>query len=66
MTRYKKTQGEGEWMGKDWSGISVPGYMACSNCNAMIPIDSAKMICLPRIYFCPLCGAKMKGANNDS
>ena len=49
----------GEWRDKDWSGIAVKGYMACSQCNVMIPRCEGTQYCLNYLYFCPKCGAKM-------
>ena len=49
----------GEWRDKDWSGIAVKGYMACSQCNVMIPRCEDTQYCLNYLYFCPKCGAKM-------
>ncbi len=49
----------GEWKDTDWSGISVKGYMACSQCNVMIPTCDDNRYCLGYLYFCPNCGAKM-------
>ena len=49
----------GEWRDKDWSGIAVKGYMACSQCNVMIPRCECTEYCLNYLYFCPNCGAKM-------
>ena len=50
----------GEWRGKDWAGVSIRGYMACSCCNVMIPSDKDPIYyCLPQLNYCPRCGAKM-------
>ena len=51
----------GEWKNADWAGVSVKGYMACSQCNVMIPTCNGTRYCLKRLYYCPNCGAKMDG-----
>ncbi len=51
----------GEWKDTDWAGVSVKGYMACSQCNVMIPTCDDNRYCLGYLYFCPNCGAKMDG-----
>ena len=55
----------GRWNESDWSGIKVGGFMACSNCNVMIPTPDGKRYCLHRLHYCPNCGAKMDGGNED-
>lgn len=54
---YRK-QSEGEWIGKtDYAGY---GYY-CSNCNdAVFTGENAEWIAKSH-YYCPICGAKMKG-----
>ena len=53
---YRK-QSEGEWIGKtDYAGY---GYY-CSNCNAVFTGENAEWIAKEH-YYCPKCGAHMKG-----
>ena len=54
----------GRWMDEDCAGIRCNGYMACSVCNVMIPKPDNCRYCLPRLYYCPKCGAKMDGDGN--
>ena len=50
-------QSKGEWIGKtDYAGY---GYY-CSNCNAVFTGENAEWIAKEH-YYCPKCGAKMKG-----
>ena len=51
----------GRWLEHDMSGIKVKGFMACSNCNVMIPTPEGNHYCLPELHYCPNCGAKMDG-----
>ena len=56
----------GRWLEMDWGGIGVPGFMACSNCNVMIPTPEDNRYCLRRLHYCPNCGASMMdGDGND-
>ena len=55
----------GRWKNEDRSGIKVSGFMACSNCNVMIPRPDNNHYCLHKLYYCPNCGAKMDGGNDD-
>ena len=57
---YRK-QSEGEWKQADSNGTHVDGFMVCSNCDVMIPTCENNYYCLSRLYYCPRCGAKMKG-----
>ena len=50
----------GEWREQDRYGISIKGYMVCSECNVMIPDLSNNRWLLPQIAYCPWCGAEMK------
>lgn len=55
-------QSDGVWLSEDKKGHSIYGFMVCSVCDVMIPDCSDKCrYCLPRLDFCPRCGAKMKG-----
>lgn len=52
----------GEWKDKARSGLSVNGYMVCSECDVIIPnCDDKTHYCLYTLNFCPNCGAKMDG-----
>lgn len=55
----------GRWCEHDWIGIAVKGYMACSNCNVMIPKPDGNLYCLHRLYYCPNCGADMRDGGGD-
>lgn len=55
---YRK-QVEGEWKDSDRNGVSIKGYMACSACDVMVPTVADGRYCLPRLRYCPNCGAKM-------
>lgn len=58
---YRK-QSKGEWIAKkDYAGY---GYY-CSNCNAVFTGENAEWIAKEH-YYCPKCGAKMKGAQNET
>ena len=57
---YRK-QSEGEWVDNDRNGVHINGYMVCSVCDVMIPTCDNNRYCLPRLDYCPRCGAKMKG-----
>ena len=54
----------GRWNESDWIGTKVRGFMACSNCNVMIPTAENNRYCLLRLNYCPNCGAKMDGDGN--
>ena len=54
----------GRWNESDWGGVKVGGFMACSNCNVMIPKADKNHYCLLRLNYCPNCGAKMDGDGN--
>lgn len=49
----------GEWRVQDRYGISAKGYMACSECNVMLPDLSNNRWPLPQVAYCPWCGSKM-------
>lgn len=52
----------GKWVNKDRKGVSADGYMFCSECDVMIPnCDDLTRYCLSTLYFCPNCGADMRG-----
>ena len=52
----------GAWNDKARSGLSVNGYMVCSECDVIIPnCDDKTYYCLYRLNYCPNCGAKMDG-----
>ena len=57
---YRK-QSEGEWKSTDHRGLHIDGFMVCSVCDVMIPTPDNNHYCLPRLYYCCRCGAKMKG-----
>jgi hypothetical protein len=52
----------GRWEKQDWKGVSIKGFMACSNCNVMIPTADNNRYCLRKLNYCPNCGAKMRGS----
>lgn len=57
---YRK-QSAGEWVDNARCGVHINGYMVCSVCDVMIPTCDNNRYCLPRLDYCPRCGAKMKG-----
>lgn len=50
----------GQWEEHDRSGINIKGFMVCSVCNVMIPTADNDYYCLPRLNYCPNCGADMR------
>ena len=70
VRRYAKFRAvevvHGRWNERDWSGTKVGGFMACSNCNVMIPTVDKNRYCLLRLNYCPNCGAKMDGDGNGT
>ena len=55
----------GRWNKRDWRGISVPGFMACSACNVMIPRPDGNRYCLYKLRYCPNCGADMRDGDGN-
>ena len=50
----------GEWIAKTENYHS---YWACSECGAGALLEYNEQMCLS--HYCPNCGAKMKGADNE-
>ena len=58
----------GTWRVHDRKGISIEGYMVCSECDVTIPNCDDDYYCLRALWFCPNCGAKMfdeRGTQNE-
>ena len=55
----------GRWNKHDWGGVSIKGFMVCSACNVMIPTADDARYCLHRLNYCPNCGAKMDGDEDE-
>lgn len=51
---------QGEWIAKTEKYLS---YWACSECEAWALLDYNEQMCLSN--FCPNCGARMKGADDE-
>ena len=44
-------------------GFTLEGYMFCSECDVMLHTCDDNYYCLDKLNYCPMCGARMKGAD---